>query len=400
MTVTAPRYRIKFFAPLTDGTYGIGPLIAEVDPLNLGYSEMSGNVPEMFFTMSKHDQWVPLLVAYEGRAHVRVERWSELPGYDEIVFAGWLMEHDAIGSHTQDIVFGCYGYVAGLYWLLTDWNQEWTNATLDTIVGDLWTRAKTTLSNSMLNFVQTGAIINPVTETNGDVGIILPLYTAYYKRILFVMQEMAALGQSDTLNTPIFEITHSATPTFNFWGNVGVDRPNARWEWGDGIVESYQHFAVPVFRRNDLEVVGSAPFNILLRESFEHEQDINVFGRRQEPLYLAWVRDQDEMHRAGLLRSRIARLSVTDLSLSFYVNSTPPPTPSSPWRLLDRAKVKIDDGIVQVDDYFLIAGHQTLFTHGAEKVNVLMRKMYETDIDLFSLDADRLLDNDLVMDAV
>lgn len=393
MTVSAPRYRIilREFA----ANFGIGDVVAEIHPLNLGFGMWANEVPEAFFTVSKDDKRAPMLAAHEGRLHVQIMRWSVQPGYDEQVFAGFLGENDAT---ERDIVFYAYGYVARLFTLLTDWDQGWENAPVGTIVSDLWTRAKTTLSDSPLAFVTTGTIETPYTETNGSTEVILPSYEAYRKRILFVMREMSAIGASDTLNTPMFEITHTATPTFNFWRNRGQDRANLRFEWGDGIISRYQLLGLPVFRRNAIHAVGSSPFNPALRDSLEHETDMAYYGRTEEPLYFAWVRDQEELHRAALIRSRLARQSHTDLTLEFYPNSTPPITPSSPLQgLLDRAKVKINDGIVDIDDLFLITGVETIFA-GAEKVRLSLRKMYEADPNIFALDADRLLDDDLVLD--
>jgi hypothetical protein len=395
VTVTAPRYRVQFYK--FSSNFGIGDLIVELEnTLNLAYGDYANDVPECFFTLMKNDPKAQVLAAYAGRCHIRVLRWSESPGYDDVAFAGWLMEANAT---QEDIVFTCYGYLAGLFWSLTDWDQRWDKAPVSTIVSDLWTRAKTQ-TYSMLQWITTGTIEAPATETGGSTPIVLPLYEAFYKRILFVMREMSALGASDTLNTPKLEITHSATPTFNFWANKGVDRPSVRWEWGDGIMRSYQFYGLPVFRRNDLKLVGASPRADLLREDLAHETDMSFYGRREEPLFFQWVRDTDELHRAGLIRSRLARQDSVDLAVAFYPNSFPPVVPASPQKILDRAKVKISDGILNVDEYYLITGFQCIYARGQENSRMLLRVMYENDNNLFALDTDRLMDVGLVLDTV
>ncbi len=366
MSNPAPQYRVQVFA--FGANYGIGTLLAEFDRAkNIGYADTLNDVPEAFFTIDQDDPKLPAVRGYEGKAHVRILR------NDEVVWAGWWgMEHDA---NERDVIFTCYGYLAGLYFLASDWNVKYVNAQIGTIVSDVWTRAKTGIASSPLAFVATGTIEPPVLASGGSLPIVLPQYSMFYKRLLFVMREMAALSISDTTNTVVFEITHSSTPTFNFWKNRGVDRPDVVWSYGDRIMSGFRDYQMPIYRRNDILAVGSAPNNALLRYEWKVTSDISAYGTRQEPLYLAWVRDQTELQRAVGFRGALAQRTSVDLTLKFYANSVVPPgATGAGFRMSDRAKVRISRGATQIDSYYLITGYRVIFVRGNEYLRVTVQQ--------------------------
>ncbi len=365
MSFVAPSYNVQVFA--FGASFGIGTLLADFKYVkNLGYADTLNDVPEAFFTIDQDDPQLAAVAGYEGKAHVRILR------NNEVVWAGWYgMEHDA---NERDVVFTCYGYLAGLYFLASAWNVQYKAATIGTIVSDAWTRAKTTIASSPLAFVTTGTLESPVTTSGGATAITLPQYGMFYKRLLFTMKEMAALSISDTTNTVVFEITHALAPTFNFWKNRGTNRPDVVWEWGDGLVSAFKDYQMPIYRRNDLLAVGGAPNSAVLRYEWTAASDITTYGTRQEPLYFQWVRDQTELQRATAIRGALAQRVTPDLSLTFTPNAViPPGVTGAGFRMSDTAQVRIARGVTQINSAFLIAAYKVLVINGQEHIRVQLQ---------------------------
>jgi hypothetical protein len=246
-------------------------------------------------------------------------------------------------------------------------------AEVGTIVSDGWTRAKTTIPSSPLNFVATGTIEAPVTTSGGGTPIVLPKYTMFYKRLLFMLREMAALSISDTTNTVVFEITHSATPTFNLWKNRGIDRPDVVWAYGDATVSGFLDYQMPIDRRTGILAVGSAPANALLRYEWSAPAgDVTAFGTRKEPVYFQWVRDTTELQRAAALRGAIARRTDTDLTIMFAPNSVVPPGGTGAgFRPSDTVRVRVSRGATQIDAARRVIGFRVLVLGGNEYLRVV-----------------------------
>lgn len=369
----SPRYRVQAFEFADTTTFGIGSLVAEFDRFKgLAYADYLNDVPEMFCTLMQDDPKVRALRGKDGRLHFRV--WRN----DDLVWAGWgYMETSA---NARDVVIYGYGYLAGLYWMHSDWNQEWTSATVQTIVTDAWTRAKTTLTNSRLGFVGTGSIESPPTTFGGSTAITLPLYSAFYKRLLFLMKEMAAISISDTGNTVVFEITHDEAPVFNFWKNRTATLDRA-WRYGEtrsrGIVADFHDVQLPVYHRNDVLAVGSTPRDTVLRKEQANatDQTTTGWGRMEEALFLAWVRDETELDRVSKLRAAKALRTEMALQVSFYPGAVVPPNAiGADFRNGDRVPVVIDRGITSINDTFQIVGYQVGVIGGQERVNALIQE--------------------------
>jgi hypothetical protein len=370
MALSTVQYRVQFYSFLNNTTFAIGPLISEPARIkNIGWAHYLNDVPECFFTLDQLDPQVALLRLYKGKAHVRILRSGDSGLTWDVVWTGWgPMELD---SNERDVVMTCYGYLSGLYWLHTDWDQTWTGTQMDDIINDLWVRAKTTLTQSNLNFVTTGTVEAPVTTSGGSTAIVLPSYRTYIKRILFALQELSALAASDTNNGVVFEITHSTTPTFNFWKNLGQDRTTMVWELG-GAVSSFREISLPVLHRNQILSVGSPANDAVFRYDTSDSGDINDFGRRQEALYLSWVRDELELQRVTDRRKAMALREDIYLELRFaHGRVLPPGVTGAGYILGDRIKIRIDRGATSVDEYRLVTGVQVLYVRGAEHVQAL-----------------------------
>ena len=368
MTTASPKYRVLVYA--FGASFGIGSLVVEIENAKaVGVGQYLNDVPEAFFTVNQDDPKAEYLRNYKGKCHVRIYRDSDL------LFAGWgAMELDS--DDRQTIVY-CYGYLAGLYWSLTDWNKTWRKQTLKTIIDESWVRAKTTITSSTLGFVTTGTTEELVTTSGGATSITLPEYIQFYKRILFIYKEFAALAISDTTNTPVFEIAHSTTPTFNFWKNRGTDKDSVKWEYGGGLVAGYKVYEEPVWRRNSVRAVGSAPQNELLRYDYTVAGDYTAYGQRQEPLYLRYVRDQTELQRVVPFRTAKALRDNPEIVLRFFPNSIiPPGATGALFALSDRVKVKIDHGTVNIDGRYLVTGFESLWLRGVEYFKAYVEERY------------------------
>lgn len=361
----SPSYRVLLWS--AGSNFGVGASLREFENVkNVGWAKYLNDVPEAFFTLDQDDPKVLGLRSVEGIVHVMILR------DDVVVWRGFLGEHEATAT---DVVFYCYGYVAHLYWLLSLWNMTWTNKNVGTIASDLWTRAKTDIPDSPLAWVTTGTIENMVTTSGGSTPLALPSHKIYYKRILHALKELVALATSDTTNTCYFEIDHSTSPTnhastFNMW----KDRSTLRsivLRYGVNVKDFGDRYA-PVMTRNHLVGVGSGSHNLLYRKvqsSASGTHGYTAFGRRQEPMYLAWVRDEQDLERVTKLRLAKAKRADTDLSLRMVANSL---TPLSGYRLGDRFPVYIDRGITQIDKTMMMIGIQVYANRGAEVVRPIM----------------------------
>jgi hypothetical protein len=359
-------YRVQLFTLADSTTYGVGSLVAEFERMkNLGYSEYANEVGEAFFTIYQDDPKIrpSVRAAIRDGGHVKILR------NNQVVWSGAL---GATDENETDAVIYAYGYASELYKLHTDWGSEWTGQKVQQIVTDAWNRARTGLSDSRVGWMSTGTIESPVTTSGGSTEIVLPFYRADYKRILFLIQEMAAFSISDTTNRVLFEITPDGT--FNFWKNRGSDLTTLRFEWGQRGLVGFRRYRVPTDRRNVIHAVGSSPRDIVLRTTVEDATDRGSKGRLEEALYFSWVRDASELDRVARLRLERAKREDSDMSLTFAANAiTPSRATGSLYRLTDTVPIKVVHGLTNVDDRKMIVGEQVLMLRGQEHVRLLMR---------------------------
>lgn len=147
-----------------------------------------------------------------------------------------------------------------------------------------------------------------------------------------------------------------------------------RWEYGDGRVADFREYGMSVHHRNDVRSVGQQPRDLVLRKSVEDTTDMDDWGRMQEPLFLAWVRDEDELDRVTKLRAAWAKRDDTHIQLSFYAGAEPPPGSSDArFDLGDTVTVKIDRGVTNINKTQQVVGYMVAVLNGQEKMNVLMQ---------------------------
>jgi hypothetical protein len=358
-----PRYRVQVWSFGTN--FGIGSLVAEFEQgMNVGWATYANDVGEAFFTVNVNDPKLALVKTYLGKAHLRIYRETDL------VWGGWFgLEYDATEA---DVIFYGYSYIVGLYWTESDWNKVYISTSVQTIVSDLWTRATTGVSSSLLKWCTTGTIEAPVTTSGGATAITVPKMTLYNKRLLYLLREMAAMGLSDTTNRVQYEITPAGV--FNFWKNAGSDKPNIVWRYGDDKVARYRDYGMPVYRRNVIPASGAAPNTDLLRTTVQDGTDMLTYGRRSEPVFFEWVRDALELERVAKLRATKAKRDRYDLTLRFYPDTVLPiGATGAGYALLDAPHVIVKHGIVDVDAYMVVVGMQVLFVGGHEYPRALLQ---------------------------
>lgn len=353
---------LRSFADTTNFGLGNTAVIIE-NPHYLAWTEYSNDVAEAFFTISQED---PKAVAIQSlidiRGHMEVYRGGEK------VWGGWLGESDENGT---DVIVYAYNYNSGLYDLLTDWNQIWTGQQVDTIITNLWDRARTGLTGSRVRWMTTGTIETPVTTSGGGTPLVLPFYRAYFKRILDGMKELTAYAISDTTNKVNFEITPAGV--FNLWKNRGSSMTDIRWRLGDGKVRSFRRLRVPVDRRSKVYGVGSSPLDLTLRDTETNATLVSSMGLSEEPVYMTWVRDATELARVTKLRLQRAGRVDTDLFVSFYGGViTPFRATGADYNLLDTATFQINKGMSVVAEDKIIVGQQVIFYRNVENVRVLL----------------------------
>lgn len=366
-----------------DANLGPGKVVKVIEnPHSLGWSEYVNDVGEAFFTIMQDDpkSGHPLLDSNEGPPpDENIWRLQDMiiNGYHmeiyrngEKVWGGWIGESDETNEDT--IVYG-YSYASGLYSLLSDWDQEWTATDVHTIISDLWTRAKTTLSDSPLAWVTTGTIQSLWSTEGGPTTLQMPFYNIFRKRILLAMKELTAYAISDTNNKVVFEITPDGT--FNLWRNLGTTLFKSGWSsMSTGNIRSFHRVTKPVDRRTDLYAVGSSPNDIDLQHTESIAGDRSFIGRREEPIYLQWVRDQTELERVAAIRMKRAAKVDTDLSVSFF------PDTIIPYRATGAKFTLTDDiwialrgsGVSDVSEIKTIVGQQVIFHRNAESVKLIL----------------------------
>lgn len=359
MSAVAPKYTIRAYDSNAT-TFAPNNLIAEFrNAKNLGYADYLNDVPEMFVTINQDDPQLAAIAAHKNDTHIKIFRNSDN------VWSGFLGEWDA---NERDVILYGYGHLGLFYFTHSAWNVAYTSAQVNTIVSDELTASKGQ-TNSLTNWITTGTIEAPVTTSGGATPISLPTYRLFWKRTLFTFRELAALSVGNTTNSIVFEVTPSGT--FNFWKNLGQDRTNLMWEYGDSRVSGFTESHALIERRNYVSAAGSNPGSALLRT--QQSGTTSVIGKRMEPIFFSWVRDQTELERVAKFRLAMLDRDVPDLELNFHPNSIIPAKATGAGFVLgDRARAKVVRGLTNIDGNYLIRGQQVYYVRGSERVNLLL----------------------------
>ena len=362
-----PKYKVVIFNFADTTTFGLGtPLAVLSSATNVGWSEYGNEVSEAYFTLSQEDSAIAVLSgdAVKYGYHCRIYRDGVL------VWGGWLGEVD---EGLNDVVFTAYSYLSGFYHYAMPWDQSWVGQDADQIVEDAFDYAKG-LSKSRVGWITKGTIEHLYVESGGPTTLQMPLYKATYKRPLTVFREMAAYAISDTTNHVIFEVTPSGT--FNLWKNRGSSINSKMWSLGR-YIRTFRRVRLPVDTRNEILVVGSSPTDTTLRFTATDATTRDAGGLKEEPIFLSWVKDEDELERVAAIRLTKAKRIDTTLYISLFKNTViPARATNASYAIGDTVHVGIDRGMTQVSlagsEPKFIAGHQVIYQNGDEFVRLLL----------------------------
>jgi hypothetical protein len=364
--MSQPIYHVQVydFVDPSSGDFSPGDLVAEFElQKNLGYSHNINDIGRMFFTINQDDPKASIL-----DAAVNQRKLAMLYRDDTNVWSGWLGEADE--THLDAIIYA-YDFASGYYDLQSDWDAEWTDAQIDTIVGDLvdYAAAKT---GSRVAWLTKGTIEAPVTTSGGSTPYVQGLYKLYYKRLLFALQELTAAAISDTTNKVQFEITPDGT--FNFYKDQGDVLTTNAFTWGNPQLLAYHRMRHPVLRRNKILSVGSTALDVAMRATQANSSDITAYGLSEEPIYLQFVRDADELARVGKLRLARARRFDSDIMFTFAPGAiTPFRASGQSYKLGDLVSVTISRGMTNIAaEQKVIVGQQVIQYKGAEIVRPIL----------------------------
>lgn len=343
-------------------------------PTNIGYSRIVGNIPMMFFTLSQDDPQARAALAkttaniFGYDADTAVPLHFLLYRNDELIWAG--LGPLEVDETSTDMIVYCYGYEAALYWTLTDWDATWTSKTIKEIVDDVFTYGQGK-DNSMMAWLTSGTTEAPATVSNGSTAIVLPSYKANYKRILFLMRELAAYSASDTTNRVWFEIT--PTGTFNFWKDKGSSKDVPVLSYPSGNVLDFSRYRMPVDMRTKLYGVGTSPRDVSLRSASEDTALSESRGLREDSIYMQWVRDSDELDRVTRRRRRKANKIDRQITLTMAPNAIAPIGATDGFEMMADYHIYIKKGSVQTSTKKLLVGNQVAFLSGREYVRTILQ---------------------------
>jgi len=202
----------------SDANGGPGNLKADLTPdlLNTFWQRSMNLSGTAAMVLSRSNPKNTLIVP--GVDHI--ELWRETRDNVTRVFQGKMAEPSIA---TGDVVWRAVDYLGYLQRSRTGYRTFYKGKVVGSeIIAPEWALAQGA-DTSPLAFVATGTIENPLAidgttpiETNDEFGV------NYFDR-LFTFYALAEMSMVNTDNNVVFEITTSATPTFNFWKNRSSD---------------------------------------------------------------------------------------------------------------------------------------------------------------------------------
>lgn len=374
----SPSYRVVVrsatsYSPINLTPGGVEAVFTR--PTNIGYSNIVGNIPMMFFTLSQDDPQAQAALAattaniFGYDAETAVPLHFLLYRNDELIWGG--LGPLEIDETSGDLIVYCYGYAAAMYWTLTGWDTTFTNQTIKQIVDTVFAAGKAK-SNSMMAWLTTGTTEAPTTLEITDMDpaaggpVTLPSYKANFKRILFLMREMASYGASDTTNRVWFEVTPAGV--FNFWQNKGDSIDSPVLAYPSGAILDFRRYRMPVDMRTKLYGVGTSPTDVALQTSSEDTGLSESRGLREDSIYMQWVRDSDELSRVTKYRRLLANKIDRQVTLTLAPNMFAPIGATGGFEMMADYNIYIKKGSAQTSTKKILVGNQVAFIGGREYI--------------------------------
>lgn len=349
-------------------TFGPGSKLGELwDARNLGWSAYDRIPGKAFFTLSQRSSMLSLITPLT--THIRI--WRLTPSLTTLVYTGAIIDYDSAGD---DVVFSAYDYLALLSISRTGYRTLYpTKALGSEIVSPEWALAKGAVS-SPLGFVATGTIEDPLGTDAVTVIKTNAQFVLLDQMRLQLLFDLSEIGRANTANHVTFEITRSATPTFNFLKNKGVNIDLGLTL--NGNVSDYRHLPNWTSYRNDLATIGTTVGGGATEVVVKDDTAAAAKGRRQDVFTIktllgivgaATTADQQRAASERMLKSALSLQPTLQLKLirggvDFF----------NGWDLGDKPIVEIGNGIDSISGRWRILGARATFDEDGEAPSLIV----------------------------
>lgn len=357
----------EYVIELYDGgaSFGPGSKVAEIwDARNLGWSRYDRLPGKAFCTLyqsSPHlSKLSPLL------SHVKVTRIKN--GVETVVFSGGYMDLNTTGD---DVVLEFYDYLSLLALSRSGYRTMYPSKALGTeIVSPEWSAAKTATS-SILGFVTTGTIEDPVGTDGSTVIKTNAQFGTLDQMRLQLFYDLSEMGRANTINNVTFHISRTSPYTFTFLKNAGanVNIPLVI----NGTISDFAYAPGWKRYRNDIATIGMVGTGGTGEIVKTDPTAITAKGLRQDVtaiktlLGIVGLATEADQQQAALARALKAAASQQAwLSLQIVRNTL---DPFVGWEIGDKAIVEIDGLTVERRR---IVGVRGLVTESGEDLNIML----------------------------
>jgi hypothetical protein len=290
------------------------------------------------------------------------------------VFNGIVSDYNSTGD---DVVFDIYDYVSLLSLSRSGYRTMYPTKLIGTeIVSPEWLLAKNA-TNSPLGFVTTGTIEDPLgtddataIKTNAQFGLMDQMRLALF-------YDLTEMGRANTNHHVTFEITRTATFTFNFWKNKGslVGIPLVL----NGSVNDYQYAPNWAALRNDLATLGTTVGGGAAEVVKTNATSAAVFGRRQDVFTIKTLAGTGaltvESDQQQAVAERMLK-TATEGSPSLWLTLVPGVIqPFSGWNICDTFPVEIVNGVDSITGNWRVVGARAIVDESSERAQVLVAKV-------------------------
>lgn len=338
------------------------------DAIDVGHSEYANDAGESFWTMPyshwAHGQVLPL------RTHVHIQRQSNAQAPWKTV--GWhlVSDHD---STDDDTVYYGDDYLSLFRGSLTDLKTKYTDQPISDIIESEAQKAiyqhpplyTSQDPNSRLGFMTVGQV-DAVTEST-------PAFSDYQPRLDFMIS-LVNQSRAGGPTHPTMLISRDAPFTFNFYKNLGVDRPEIHLEYG-GLVNSFRMRGGYGALASEIKAVGQTITNSTTLFSDQVGTTPKLYGIIQKAAVYPVVVNQTALDRMTLNAARQSAQLNRDLALVIRSDAL---GPYDGYQIMDSFPVTIKRGKVNLDhEWYTLWGLEWIgHKDGSEQLSmVLLPKM-------------------------
>jgi hypothetical protein len=286
------------------------------------------------------------------------------------VFNGIVSDYNSTGD---DVIFDIYDYVSLLSLSRSGYRTMYPTKLIGSeIISPEWVLAKNA-TNSPLGFVATGTIENPLgtddataITTNAQFGLMDQMRLALF-------YDMTEMGRANTIHHVTYEITRSATFTFNFWKNKGTARSIGLVLGGS--VSEYQYAPNWAAHRNDLATLGTTVGGGATEVVKTNPTSAAAYGLRQGVFAiktLAGVPGAVEADQQQAVAERALK-TATDGAPTLWLTLVPGVIePFTGWDICDTFPIEIVNGKDSITGNWRVVGARAIVDEPGERLQVLV----------------------------